>query len=202
VVDAGVRAIQDPEPVLAALNAQDRLDLAVDEELVPEEAVVVEGVVGEEAVAVEEPVLEDQPDVEVAARQPERRRRVRLVTGVERVEVEGEAGEAAVDVLRGDVDGVVVVPVRRVLVLQAVVRRPVREVVVARLPEAEGVQGVAVVLRVLEPCRWMALMGSPIPRPSCARSLTNRTSCGRPVTPGGGKDTLLATMVGPGTRPS
>src|SRR5262249_2244801 len=53
LVDAGARAIQDPEPVLAPLYLEERLDLAVHQELVAEEPVVVEVVVDEKAVLVE-----------------------------------------------------------------------------------------------------------------------------------------------------
>src|SRR5262249_9101831 len=74
LIEACVRAIQEPEAILAPRHLQEGLDFAVDEELVAQEAVVVEVVEDEEALAVEEPVLHDHRDVELAARQAESRR--------------------------------------------------------------------------------------------------------------------------------
>ena len=124
---------------------------------------MVEGVEGEEAVLVESLVLEDQRDVElpelVAARERHHpageskcsRARVQLTRDrVDPVEVEEEAGEAAIDVHSGDVDRVVVVPERRVLVLLLQVVRLVRVEVVSRLSRAERIERIAVVLRELE----------------------------------------------------
>src|SRR5438309_8908221 len=101
--EARVRAVQEPEAILAPRHLEERLDDAVHDELVAEEPVVVEGVVDEEAVPVELPVLDDEPDVELPARQPQGRRGVQLVPGVEEVGVEEEPGEPAVDVRAGDV---------------------------------------------------------------------------------------------------
>src|SRR5438445_6119401 len=150
LADAGARTGQKTKSVLAALHIQERLDLAAHHELVAEKTVVGEMVVDEKAVAVEQPVLDNEADVEIAARQTQRRRRVRLVPGVEGVEGNVEPGEPPIDVLRRDIDGVVVVPHRRVLVLQEAALRSVRIEIVSRLAEAERVQRVAVVLGVLE----------------------------------------------------
>jgi len=109
--EARVRAVQEPEAILAPRHLEERLDDAVHDELVAEETVVVEGVVDQEAVPVELPVLDDESDVELPARQAQGRRGIQLVPGVEEVGVEEEPGEPAVDVRAGDVDGVVVVPV-------------------------------------------------------------------------------------------
>ena len=158
-----IGAVQAAEAILPPCHLQERLDDPVDEELVAEEAVVVEGVEGEEAVLVESLVLEDQRDVElpelVAARERHHpageskcsRARVQLTRDrVDPVEVEEETGEAAIDVHSGDVDRVVVVPERRVLVLLLQVVRLVRVEVVSRLSRAERIERIAVVLRELE----------------------------------------------------
>ena len=164
LVETGVRAVQEPEPILPPRHSKERLDGAVQDELVAEEAVVVEGVEDEEAVLVEQLVLDDDGDVELPKllaareahrppRQPERARiRVQLSRdGVDLVEAQVEAGEPAVDVRPGDVDRVVVVPQRRLLVLLEAVRGLVRVEVVSRLPGAEGIDRVPVVLLGLEP---------------------------------------------------
>src|SRR5439155_14014229 len=163
LVEARVRAVQEPEAILPPRHPQERLDGAVQRELVAEEAVVVEGVEDEEAVLVELLVLDDDRDVELPrllavrqarhpAREPERARvRVELPRDrVDRVEVEEEPREPSVDFRSGDVDGVVVVPERRVLVLLEAVVRLVRVEEVSGLPGAEGIERVPVVLLELE----------------------------------------------------
>src|SRR5262249_17536355 len=134
LIDACVRAVQKAEAILASLHVEERLDLTVHQELVTKEPVVIEGVVDEPAGRIESLVLDDETNIERPARQPQRRgARVILVQGIEAILVEIEAGEAPVHVRAGDVDGVVVVPVRRVLVLEEARVRPVWIIEVSRL---------------------------------------------------------------------
>src|SRR5205085_1511305 len=111
LVEAGRAAVEDSEAVAALLYLEEGLHLAVDQEGVAYQAVKAEGVEEQETRrGVEELVAEHDGDVEVReARQPQPGV---LVARVELVEVELEAGQALVDVLRGVVDPVVVVPAR------------------------------------------------------------------------------------------
>src|SRR5262249_25555282 len=86
-VDARVRPVQYSETLLSARPLEKGLDEAVHEEFVAYKAVVVEAVEDEEAVLIELAVLEDEADVKLPAWQPQSRRRVRLLPGIERVEV-------------------------------------------------------------------------------------------------------------------
>jgi hypothetical protein len=104
-----VRAVQEAEAVLAALDAQARLHLPVRDPEVGEKPVDLERVEEQRAVGVDGAVLMDHRDVEL--RPGERAPRDEPVLEVVRPEVEG--GEPPVDVAAGDVLGVVVVPERR-----------------------------------------------------------------------------------------
>src|SRR5581483_10630970 len=93
--EAGGPAPEEPEAILPRLHPQPRLDRPVHQELIAEEAIVVEHVEDERAVRREHLVLEDEGDVKVPAGEPEASG---LVAGVQIVEDEVEAGEAAIDV--------------------------------------------------------------------------------------------------------
>src|SRR6185295_9720868 len=89
--------VQDAEAITALLDLEERLDLAVDEELVADEPVEIEGVETEQtARAVVELVAQRERHVELReARQVETRQ---LVARVELVEREEEPGQPLVDV--------------------------------------------------------------------------------------------------------
>ncbi len=120
LVEPGGAGVQQAEAVATTLDVHERLELAVDEELVADEAVQPERVEAELAVRGEQLVGEDQREIELRvtstrgiireAGEPESGR---LVAGVEGVEQELHPGEALVDVLGRVVDPVVVVPRRR-----------------------------------------------------------------------------------------
>jgi hypothetical protein len=114
VVPAPVRAVVDPEAVLASPDREDRLDGAVDEEAVAEHALVLlriqQGVVG-----VEQAVLQEQRDVDDAVAVVLHR----VAAGAGQVQVvlgrgvdEVGAGEPLVDVEPREIHEVVVVPER------------------------------------------------------------------------------------------
>src|SRR5262249_5129864 len=147
LVEAGVAAVQEAEAVLPPGDLEERLDDAVHQELVAEEAVVLEGVEDQLAVPIERPVLEDERDVELAAREPQGDRiGIRLITRVDVVEHQEEAGEALVDVRPGEIDEMVVVPERRLVLSWVTARADVRPAEVPRGSGREEIQREAVVL--------------------------------------------------------
>src|SRR6185295_17700749 len=111
LVEAGGSRIQHAEAVAPRRHGELGLDVAVDEKLVAENAVEVEQV--EEDLAadrIDDLVVEQQRDVERGeTRQAET---CRFVAGVELIEQQIEAGQALVDILRREVDAVIVVPER------------------------------------------------------------------------------------------
>src|SRR5438552_8043293 len=154
--------VQPAEPVPARADVQHRLDLAVDRELVAQDAVQVEQVEKQEACPrIEALVGKYHGDVERGeARQMEAGV---LVAGVELVEEEVEPGQPFVDVLRGEVHAVVVVPERahrlvdvaaggrvdawRGLVVREDSGQDVRVVLVVEVSALEEVARVAIALR-------------------------------------------------------
>jgi len=103
--------VQPAKAVAARADVQHRLDLAVHRELVPQDAVQVEEIEEEETgPPIEALVGEHHGDVELGeAREMEPGT---LITGVELIEEQVEAGQALVDVLGSEIDAVVVVPER------------------------------------------------------------------------------------------
>src|SRR5262249_47270807 len=111
LVEARGAAVQDAEAVAPLAHLEEGLDLAVDQELVPDQPVELEEVEAyQPRRRVDQLVREDEGDVEVReARQVEAGQ---LVAGVELVEDQVEAEQPLVDVRAGVVDAVVVVPER------------------------------------------------------------------------------------------
>ena len=125
-VETRIGAIEDPEAILPALDAQERLHRAVHQERVAEEAVVLVRVVEQRTVAIEHAILNDQPHVVRRARQLQPVRAgtgliARIVVGIADV----EPGQPAIDILRGEIHEMVVIP-ERALRLARILAREVR----------------------------------------------------------------------------
>src|SRR5439155_20934273 len=113
LVEARRPGVQQAEAVFSPGDLEKRLDLAVHHELVAEDAVEVEEVEEDLSVRIEHLVGEQQRDVELSTRESKGEGvRVVLVARVSLVEEQVEAGESLVDVLRREIETVVVVPER------------------------------------------------------------------------------------------
>src|SRR5262249_24735683 len=109
LVEAGRPGVEDAETVAAFLHLEEGLDLPVDEELVAQEPVEAEQVEAHEPRGrVDQPVREEQRDVERGKAGETKARE--LEARVELVEVEMEARQALVGVLRRVLDAMVVIP--------------------------------------------------------------------------------------------
>src|SRR5262245_45865407 len=142
LVEARWSGVEHPEAIASRRHGEPRLNVAVDEKLVAEDAVEIEQV--EENLAadrIDHFVGEQQRDVERRkARQAKPRR---FIASVELVEQQVEAGQALVDVLRGEVDTMIVIPERA----EALV-----DVADARVGGVDAGKDVRIVL-VVEPSR-------------------------------------------------
>src|SRR5437867_4962217 len=107
LIKAGRSAVQAAEAVPAGMDLKKGLDLAVHEKLVAQDAIEVEQVEEKQTLWVEHLVGKQQGHVELAAGKMEPGA---LVPGVQIVAEKDKAGEPLVDVLRGEIHAVVVVP--------------------------------------------------------------------------------------------
>src|ERR1043166_6378488 len=102
--------VHAPEAMVAARDLQVRLNLAVHRVLVAEDPIEVEEIEEELTVRIERPIDEHQRDVEVAARKAEARGLVAAVEIAVVAEARVEADEPLVDVLRREIEAVIVKP--------------------------------------------------------------------------------------------
>jgi hypothetical protein len=122
LVEARRACVEQAEAVPALGHLEERLDLAVRQERVADQAVVLEGVERDEpGRRVDQLVREDERDVEL--REPRQMEAGGLVARVEVVEQDRRPDEALVRVLGGVVDPVVVVPEEPERLLHVAIRR-------------------------------------------------------------------------------
>src|SRR5262249_5140062 len=146
--------VEQAEAVTARLHLEERLDLAVHQELVADDAVEAEEIEGEQSAGgIVHLVGEGQRDVELGeARKVESRA---LVARVELVEQQVEPEQTLVDVLGREVHAMVVVPectqrlvdVAGGLVGRVEAGQRVRIVLITEVTVAVEIAGVAVALR-------------------------------------------------------
>src|SRR5437867_4285619 len=102
-------AVQAAEAIPPRMDPEEGLNLSIHEELVAQNAIEIEQVEKKQSIRVEHPVREQEGYVELVAGQV---KPAAFVTRVLVVVEDGEAGEPLVDVLRGEIHAVVVVPER------------------------------------------------------------------------------------------
>src|SRR5712691_6013975 len=154
LVEARRPRIQQAEAVSAGLHLQERLNLAIHQELVAQDAVKAEQVEEQPAIGgIVNLIGEGQRDIKL--RKARKMKAGAFIAGVELVEQAIETQQALVRVLRGKVDAVIVIPqcaqsfvdVASRCVVRVESCQHIRIVLIAEVPNAVEVAGVAVAFR-------------------------------------------------------